>query len=740
MAEQQQLCPPLERDGRVAAVDQSGDCAAQYFYDEAGDLSRIVESSGSDVSFAYDDRRRLISVAHGEGEFTTYSYGCNNRLSAIDDRGLRREFEHDEKGRLIREKRGDAGAVVYRYDAEGRVIEGRTSRVSTAQEFDDAGRVAAIHQTFDGTCLTMRLNYDAAGRLASLWLPGSRVPIRYSWDERAWPATIHAGDRLIARFDYRAEEKFCRIHFSNDVADESWADAIDGRRRRQVITRGEQTLTQRELEYGASGRLRQDGQRRYEYDAAGRLAGATCSVTAQAWTYEYDGRDNRVASDAGQFICDARDRLTQVRLKDGGVISLRYDRWGRLAGKRGPCAEIVYRYDDAGQLVEVLSNGDRLARFVYDHKGRLAVMQSGGGVERYLYGPADELFAVTDEAGEPLRLCARTPFGCVAEIHGPIESGVLFFVHEDERGVCRMVTDERGEVVASPRVDPFGGPLSLAPSLAPWSFAGRRWNSVVSLYYFGARWYDPTLGRFLTPDSYTCRPDDARLANAYAEATAQVLWREYLLTDWLKSPRTRHPYAYCGNDPVNCVDPNGHWSFGYVLLTLLGAIWTLPNTLFGLLAEITCLLGEVVRWMVFAVTIGNVSWETPGFDAVASGRLNAFALVFTGGWLGSFPRLLGVTLGNVMIVYKDWRNVEQIKEGGDISPAAYNGKVTLTREESFFEHELRHTNQYGWFGPFFHLGLPLFGIYEWDLIINGGYWGSWLEKDANDYGGDVNVP
>lgn len=710
-AQQQRQRTLRETEGRIVAVEELGGRAAQHFYNEDGDLVRLAEAGAGEVGFAYDDRRRLVSVTHADGDVTTYRYGSSNRLSLIDDRGLRLEFDHDEAGRLIAARRGDAGAVVYRYDAQGRVVEGRTALVSTAQEFDAEGRVIAIHQTLDGVRLTLCLNYDDAGRLTDLSLPGSSVPIRYGWDERGWPATIHRGDRLIARFDYRAEEKFSGVSFANQVVAASWADPIDGRLRRQVIARGDRTLAQRELEYGASGQLLRDGLRGYEYDLLGRLVSATCLVTGQVWGYEYDARDNRIAKGPEQFVCDAGDRLMQVRRSDGGVISLRYDRWGRLTGRCGPEAEIVYRYDEAGQLLEVLSNCERLARFVYDHKGRLARMETESGVERYLYGPADELFAVTDEAGSPLRLFVRGPLGCVAEIHGPVESGSLVFVHENERGVCHLVTDEMGEVVARPRLDPFGAPLSPDPSHAPRSFGGRRWIAAVSLYYFGARWYDPSLGRFLIPDSYTGRPDDERLVHACADGASQVLWREHLLPDWLKHPRVRHPYAYCGNDPVNCVDPNGHWSFGYVLLSLLGAIWTLPNTLFGLLVEITCLVGEVIRWLVYAVTIGHVSWATPGFDAAASGRLNAFALVFTGGWLGSFSRLLGITFGNVFFVNAESR--------GDLR---------------VYEHELRHTNQYGWLGPFFHLGLPLFGFYEWDVILHG-YEQALLERDARAHEG-----
>jgi hypothetical protein len=238
------------------------------------------------------------------------------------------------------------------------------------------------------------------------------------------------------------------------------------------------------------------------------------------------------------------------------------------------------------------------------------------------------------------------------------------------------------------------------------------------------------MGRFLTPDTYTGGPDDVRLVNPLNLGGEQVRLRGQILGEWLKQPRVRNATAFCSNDPVGHVDPNGHWSFGGVLLMLLGVIWTLPTTLFGILVEITCLVGEVIRWLVFLFSFGHASWETPGFDAAASGRLNAFALVFSGGWLGSFSGMLGITFGNVFFVYKEWEKSPYIAALPDpIFPPAYEGKVSIPRQRMLYEHELRHTNQAGWFGPFFHFGLPLFGFYEWDLIVKG-YRNAWTERDA----------
>ncbi len=61
-------------------------------------------------------------------------------------------------------------------------------------------------------------------------------------------------------------------------------------------------------------------------------------------------------------------------------------------------------------------------------------------------------------------------------------------------------------------------------------YIGERFDAETGLLYLNARYYDPVLGRFLSPDTFdpTCR-------------------------GW---GRTR--YAYAGNDPVNKSDPGGH--------------------------------------------------------------------------------------------------------------------------------------------------------------------------------------
>ena len=62
------------------------------------------------------------------------------------------------------------------------------------------------------------------------------------------------------------------------------------------------------------------------------------------------------------------------------------------------------------------------------------------------------------------------------------------------------------------------------------------------LYYLNARYYDPEEGRFLTEDTYRGENDQ---------------------------PDTQHLYVYCANNPVNYVDPSGHFAIAVPILVKL---------------------------------------------------------------------------------------------------------------------------------------------------------------------------
>ncbi|MGB4580716.1 MAG: RHS repeat-associated core domain-containing protein, partial [Coriobacteriia bacterium] len=104
----------------------------------------------------------------------------------------------------------------------------------------------------------------------------------------------------------------------------------------------------------------------------------------------------------------------------------------------------------------------------------------------------------------------------------------------DRAGSVVALTDSSGAVVASYAYDPWGAPTSQPASgigaRNPLRYRGYYYDVATALYYLPARYYDPAVARFLSPDPAAPSAGD---------------------------PLSLNRYAYCVGDPVNADDPSG---------------------------------------------------------------------------------------------------------------------------------------------------------------------------------------
>lgn len=109
------------------------------------------------------------------------------------------------------------------------------------------------------------------------------------------------------------------------------------------------------------------------------------------------------------------------------------------------------------------------------------------------------------------------------------------FLHSDLNGSVVMASDAAGQVIWHDRHEPFGQKaLSGAPVDADTSYHGKARDAQTGLIYFGARYYNPLLGRFLSVDPVGVQSDNLHSFNRYAFAN-------------------NNPYKYTdpdGNSPV----------------------------------------------------------------------------------------------------------------------------------------------------------------------------------------------
>ena len=104
------------------------------------------------------------------------------------------------------------------------------------------------------------------------------------------------------------------------------------------------------------------------------------------------------------------------------------------------------------------------------------------------------------------------------------------YYHTDHAGSPVAATDAGGEVVWRESYAPYGSrQIRQAPDNEVW-FTGKREDTDLGLHYFGARWYDAELGRFISVDPAGFDEDNVQLFNRY---------------------------AYANNNPYRYVDPDG---------------------------------------------------------------------------------------------------------------------------------------------------------------------------------------
>jgi RHS repeat-associated protein len=238
--------------------------------------------------------------------------------------------------------------------------------------------------------------------------------------------------------------------------------------------------------------------RNYGYDAGWNLNKRTNNLTVHTFTvnnkneltsyngstFTYDSNGNLIVAGSPSYTYDAENQLVSAQVTATWRSEFTYDGRGRLRKR------IDYSWTGSSWYPN-----DEI-RYLYDGM-RVIQERDSGNTPKVAYTRGSDLSGSLEGAGGIGGLLARS--------HG-YSSGSLTnhnCYHADGGGNVTYLVNSSQGVAASYRYDPYGNTISSSGSLASanvYRFSSKPIHVNSGMYYYGYRFYDPNLQRWLNRD------------------------------------------------------------------------------------------------------------------------------------------------------------------------------------------------------------------------------------------------
>jgi RHS repeat-associated protein len=537
---------------QVKVTDAKGGITSTS-YDAVGNLAKITDSIGNSTTYSYDRLDRLITDTNQLGFSLHYTYdGVGNEVEKVDRNGRKTTYGYDNLNRNTSENWiGAAGqnlrSIGYTYDAAGRLVTESDPDSKYTFGYDAVDRLTSVDNT--GTtgvpAVVFTYAYDGVSNLVSVFdqingVSTGQASYVYDLLNRATRITQSGTGVQNKRVDMTYNKvnqmtgltRFSDVGGVNLVAETSYTYDQNQKLVQLAHKKGATNLASYDYTYDSANRLTKvvssvDGATDYSYDSTNQLTGADHSNQVDE-AYQYDANGNRINSGYqtgtnNQLLADGQftyqydqegNRTKRTEILTGKVTEYVWDYRNRLAqvlfkdAGGGVLKSIEYIYDINNQRIGKKIDGVVTERYVID-RNQIALVFDGQGTQkqRYLYGmKVDQVLA--EEAGASLR----------------------WFL-ADEQGTIKDVVDNTGIVIDHITYDSFGRIVGQTSSIdLRFAYTGREWDAETGQYYYRARYYDPTVGRFINEDPLGFGAGDTNI------------------------------YRYVGNSPTNYIDPSGEES------------------------------------------------------------------------------------------------------------------------------------------------------------------------------------